>query len=83
MKIPKVTLIIWTSNYYSSAYKQEVQAVRVNIDRFEGRDEHEQVFNTLFSLNSSVILHNINSTQYLHILLKSFTLHFFASSGRI
>ena len=36
MKIPKVTLIIWTSNYYSSAYKQEVQAVRVNIDRFEG-----------------------------------------------
>ena len=62
MKISKVTLIIWTSNYDNNVYKQEAQIVWVNIDRFEGRDEHQQVFNSLFPLNSSVILHNINST---------------------
>ena len=62
MKIPKVTSIIWKSNYDNNVNKQEAQTVWVNIDRFEGRDEHEQVFNTLFPLNSSVILHNMNST---------------------
>ena len=43
MKIPKVTSIIWTSNYDNNVHKQEAQTVWVNIDRFERRDEHKQV----------------------------------------